>query len=197
MALDSKLSCNGTASRETDITGSFSKEIFPKFALTVSETYINLNPKGGPAQDGWSPLDFSAKYQLWEVPEHEFILSIGSDFTLGGGYVACSKLPTGFSPTAIAAMNDIAAVGALRCATDCGVRVHDDLSAIGFDDITAAEFSQPALTTVGIPRDRIGVPAFQALREMPDSKSHEGAEYRVTPKLAIRESRGAARTEGR
>ena len=120
-----------------------------------------------------------------------------SDFTLGGGYVACSKLLTGFSPTAIAAMNDIAAVGALRCATDCGVRVHDDLSAIGFDDITAAEFSQPALTTVGIPRDRIGVPAFQALREMPDSKSHEGAEYRVTPKLAIRESRGAARTEGR
>ncbi len=73
-----------TASREVDITGSLSKEIFPKFALTISDTYINLNPKGGPAQDGFSPLGFSAKYQLWEIPEHEFILSIGSDFTLGG-----------------------------------------------------------------------------------------------------------------
>ncbi|MCE0498671.1 MAG: hypothetical protein LV481_12065 [Methylacidiphilales bacterium] len=73
-----------TASHEIDITGSFSKEIFPKFALSIQDTYINLNPKGGPAQDGWSPLAFNAKYQLWEIPEHEFILSIGSDFTLGG-----------------------------------------------------------------------------------------------------------------
>jgi hypothetical protein len=73
-----------TASREVDITGSFSKEIFPKFALSIQDTYINLNPKGGPAQDGWSPITLNAKYQLWEVPEHEFILSIGSDFALGG-----------------------------------------------------------------------------------------------------------------
>ena len=73
-----------TASRELDVSGAFTKEIFPKFALTISDTYINLNPKGGPAQDGFSPLGFNAKYQLWEVPEHEFIFSIGSDFTLGG-----------------------------------------------------------------------------------------------------------------
>jgi hypothetical protein len=73
-----------SASNEVDISGSFSKEIFPKFALSVNETYINLNPKGGPAQDGWSPVSFNAKYQLWEIPAHEFILSIGSDFTLGG-----------------------------------------------------------------------------------------------------------------
>jgi hypothetical protein len=73
-----------TASHEVDISGSLSKEIFPKFALSISETYVNLNPKGGPAQDGWSNIGLNAKYQLWEVPEHEFILSIGSDVTLGG-----------------------------------------------------------------------------------------------------------------
>jgi len=73
-----------TTSNEVDVTGSFSKEIFPKFALSVQDTYINLNPKGGPAQDGFSPITFNAKYQLWEIPDHEFILSIGSDFTLGG-----------------------------------------------------------------------------------------------------------------
>ena len=72
------------ASKETDITASFSKEIFPKFALTISDTYITLNPKGGPAQDGFSNLGFNAKYQLWEIPDHEFILSVGSDFNLGG-----------------------------------------------------------------------------------------------------------------
>jgi hypothetical protein len=73
-----------TASRELDVNAAFTKEIFPKFALTVSDTYINLNPKGGPSQDGFSNLGFNAKYQLWEIPDHEFIFSIGSDFTLGG-----------------------------------------------------------------------------------------------------------------
>jgi len=73
-----------SATNEVDITGSFSKEIFPKFALSIQDTYINLNPKGGPSQDGFSPIVLNAKYQLWEVPEHEFILSIGSDFALGG-----------------------------------------------------------------------------------------------------------------
>jgi len=73
-----------TASQEWDITGSFSKEIFPKFALSVQDTYINLNPKGGPAQNGFSPVTLNAKYQLWEIPDHEFILSVGSDFALGG-----------------------------------------------------------------------------------------------------------------
>ena len=73
-----------SAGNEIDITGSLSKEIFPKFALSIQDTYINLNPKGGPAQDGYSPITLNAKYQLWEVPEHEFILSIGSDFALGG-----------------------------------------------------------------------------------------------------------------
>lgn len=72
------------ASKELDVTGAFSKEIFPKFALSVQDTYINLNPKGGPAQDGWSPITLNAKYQLLEVPDHEFILAVGSDFELGG-----------------------------------------------------------------------------------------------------------------
>jgi LacI family transcriptional regulator len=121
-------------------------------------------------------------------------MAVDSDFTLRGGYAACPKLLTRFSPTAIVAMNDITAVGALHYATIRGVRVPGDLSVIGFDDIPSAEFSQPSLTTVGIPRDMIGVLAFRALREMLDTESHEGEEYRVTPKLVVRESTGAART---
>lgn len=72
-----------TTSRETDINGSFSKEIFPKFALSVSGTYQNLNPKSGPAQDGFGNVNLNVKYQLYESPEHEFILSLGSDISLG------------------------------------------------------------------------------------------------------------------
>jgi hypothetical protein len=72
------------ATRELDVNASFTKELFPKFAFSVSGTYINLNPKGGPAQDGFDNISLNVKYQLWEVPEHEFILSIGSDIDLGG-----------------------------------------------------------------------------------------------------------------
>jgi hypothetical protein len=72
------------AAKELDVTGSFSKEIFPKFALSVQDTYVNQNPKGGPSNSAFSPITLNAKYQLWEIPEHEFILAIGSDFELGG-----------------------------------------------------------------------------------------------------------------
>ena len=69
--------------RETDINGSFSKEIFPKFAFSVSGTYINLNPKSGPAQDVFANVSLNVKYQLYENPDHEFILSLGADIDLG------------------------------------------------------------------------------------------------------------------
>ncbi len=71
-------------SKELDVSGSFTKEIFPKFALTIGNTYTHQNPAGGPLESGFSNLSFNAKYQLWEVPEHEFILSVGADMTLGG-----------------------------------------------------------------------------------------------------------------
>jgi hypothetical protein len=71
--------------REIDLSSEFDKEIFPKFALGVSGTYINLDPQAhqGPAQDGFDNVELSAKYQLWEVPEHEWILSVGCLADLG------------------------------------------------------------------------------------------------------------------
>jgi hypothetical protein len=71
--------------REIDVSSEFDKEIFPKFALGVSGTYINLEPQGhqGPAQDGFDNVELSAKYQLWEDPAHEWILSVGGEVDLG------------------------------------------------------------------------------------------------------------------
>ncbi|MEI9999802.1 MAG: hypothetical protein WDO13_11935 [Verrucomicrobiota bacterium] len=71
--------------REIDVTSEFDKEIFPKFALGVSGTYINLNPQDhqGPAQDGFDNVELSAKYQLWENAPHEWILSLGGEIDLG------------------------------------------------------------------------------------------------------------------
>ena len=71
--------------REVDVTAEFDKEIFPKFALGVSGTYINLDPQHdvGPSQDGFDNVSFSAKYQLYENPGHEFIFSLGGEIDLG------------------------------------------------------------------------------------------------------------------
>jgi len=69
--------------REIDIGAEFDKEIFPKFALGISTTYTVLTPKGSPLSEGFQNLTLTAKYQLWEIPAHEFILSIGGELDLG------------------------------------------------------------------------------------------------------------------
>ncbi|HTR40356.1 MAG TPA: hypothetical protein VMH87_01905 [Pseudomonadales bacterium] len=72
------------ATRETDIGVSFSKEILPKFAISLSETYVNLAPEGMPSVGGFDNLSLNAKYQLWENVPHEAIFSVGSDWDVGG-----------------------------------------------------------------------------------------------------------------
>ncbi len=78
--------------REIDVNASFTKEILPKLALSISGTYINQEPNKHtddgsdpmPSQSGFDNLSLNIKYQLYENPEHEFLFSIGSDFDLGG-----------------------------------------------------------------------------------------------------------------
>ena len=71
-----------------------------------------------------------------------------SDLTVQGGYFGCSRVLSGFPATAVMAGNDLMAIGALHYAYDRQIAVPAALSVIGFDDITFAQFTQPALTTV-------------------------------------------------
>ena len=120
--------------------------------------------------------------------------SIDADFTVKGGYYACAKLLAGGQPTAIVAGNDLTAIGVLHRAYDGGLRVPDDLSVVGFDDILFAEFTQPALTTVSVPRVEIGRVAFQALWTMMADPSRSGHEYRVGTKLIARQTTAVAKS---
>jgi LacI family transcriptional regulator len=119
---------------------------------------------------------------------------LDSDFSVKGGYFACSKLLSGGDPpTAIVAGNDLTAIGILHSAYDGGLRVPQDLSVVGFDDILFAEYTQPALTTVAVPRAEIGKVAFQALWTMLRDPSLTGREYRVGTQLISRQSTLAPR----
>ena len=66
-------------------------------------------------------------------------------------------------PTAVMAVNDEAAIGALRAIRESGLRVPDDISVAGFDDIAWASHTVPPLTTVRIPREEMGRAAARAV----------------------------------
>ncbi len=119
---------------------------------------------------------------------------IDADFTVKGGYFGFSKLLNGSVPTAIVAANDLMAIGVLHCAYDGGLRVPEDLSVVGFDDILFAEFTQPSLTTVAVPRAEIGKVAFQALWAMLLDPALAGREFRLGTRLVLRQSAVSPKT---
>jgi DNA-binding LacI/PurR family transcriptional regulator len=97
-------------------------------------------------------------------------------------------------PTAVVASTDVLAVGALRAADRLGIRVPEDVSIVGFDDIQLAEHTNPPLTTV---RQPISEMAAVAVRAAIDGTSNgsDGEEpviAHLEPTLVIRESSGPA-----
>jgi DNA-binding LacI/PurR family transcriptional regulator len=94
--------------------------------------------------------------------------------------------------TALFAYNDISAVGAIRAIKETGLRVPEDISVVGFDDIREAAYHLPSLTTVRQPLHKIGALAAEAL--MVRIENHDGheTEILVDPELVIRESTGPA-----
>jgi LacI family transcriptional regulator len=87
--------------------------------------------------------------------------------SLEGGRQAALELLRSHSarPTAIVAYNDLLAIGAIRAAHALGIRVPEDLSVVGCDDIDFAAFVEPPLTTVAQPRQKVGRLAIRLIYE--------------------------------
>ncbi|MEO8727269.1 MAG: LacI family DNA-binding transcriptional regulator [Acidobacteriaceae bacterium] len=96
--------------------------------------------------------------------------------------------------TALFAYNDISAIGAIRALADQGIRVPHDISVVGFDDIDAAEFHTPSLTTVRQPLFKMGEIAAQTLLERLGSANRDYVRtIAIEPELVVRESTAIAR----
>jgi len=111
------------------------------------------------------------------------------------GYEATKKLlsgSTGF--TAIFAFNDVSAIGAIRALQEAGFRVPEDVSVVGFDDVYAAAFHNPALTTIHQPLYQMGKLAAQHLLQRIANGAHAPYPEMVTvePELVIRQSTSQA-----
>jgi LacI family transcriptional regulator len=116
---------------------------------------------------------------------------IECDHTLKGGVAGYGKLQSlGVRPTAILCSNDMTAIGVLRAAYNEGLRVPDDLSVIGLDDIDFAEFTLPPLTTIRLSRADLARAAFEALRQQAEDPNNPKIqrEFLVSTSLVVRGS---------
>jgi DNA-binding LacI/PurR family transcriptional regulator len=116
---------------------------------------------------------------------------IECDHTLRGGVAGFERLRALASqPTAVLCSNDMTAIGVLRAAYMGGLRVPEDLSVIGLDDIDFAEFTLPPLTTIRLSRADLARAAFDALRAQTDGSVKIQREFLVSTSLVVRGSTG-------
>ena len=141
--------------------------------------------------------DFHTAMQSASLPVHADWV-IECDHTLRGGVSGFERLQTlGSRPTAIVCSNDMTAIGVLRAAYMAGLRVPQDLSVVGLDDIDFAEFTLPPLTTIRLSRADLARAAFEALRKQAEAEPGVKVqrEFLVSTSLVVRGSTGAPPSE--
>jgi LacI family transcriptional regulator len=126
--------------------------------------------------------------------EHSDLVEEGNHKVDGGLTAITRLLQRENPPTAVLASNDLTAIGAFRGIRQAGLRIPDDVSVIGFDDIDMAQFTEPPLTTVRLLRSELASLACNALLQSIKGNM-KGAEFGIGTHLIIRESTGKAKTK--
>jgi len=109
------------------------------------------------------------------------------------GYQASLKLlRLAPRPSALIVINDLLAISTLRAAADLGLRVPEDLSLVGFDDIPMANYLVPRLTTVTKNARAAGIKAFEVLLARIQNPDLPRQQIHIKPRLILRESTGPA-----
>jgi len=102
------------------------------------------------------------------------------------------KLPE--RPTAVVAHNDLIAIGAMKAFMEAGLRIPNDISVVGFDDIAAASYVQPPLTTVAYPKRQMGRAGIEMLLERLSSEEKmPTGTLKLPVELVVRASTGPAK----
>ncbi|MET7283676.1 LacI family DNA-binding transcriptional regulator [Kribbella sp. NPDC005582] len=144
---------------------------------TVHHLAIPSTTAVGDRQRGWKRALVAAGAPVPDVVRPQ-------SWSTAGAHEAALQLLLDPTVTAILCGNDDQALGVMRAAHDRGLRIPDDLSVVGFDDIPAAAYLTPALTTVRFDFAALGRQAFELLGSDPDPASV------AVPTLVVRESTG-------
>jgi DNA-binding LacI/PurR family transcriptional regulator len=110
------------------------------------------------------------------------------DWTPAAGHAAASELARSGEVTAVFAANDDMAVGAVSAFADAGLSVPADISVVGFDDIPAAPYLRPPLTTVRQDFDAVATRAIDVLVSMIEERPDPALPRDLTAELVVRSS---------
>jgi len=124
----------------------------------------------------------------------ELVVQIEDDLTTPQlGYPYAKKLLERKQPfTALFAYNDLAAIGAIYAFQEAGLRVPEDISVVGFDDVPIAVFSRPGLTTIRQPLAQMGRIAAKTLIDRIEDRAEYLPEIVIEPELIVRSSTAPA-----
>jgi LacI family transcriptional regulator, galactose operon repressor len=155
--------------------------------------FMKGNPLSSDSDDRWKAIcEVAQKIGMRIDPELTVQIDI-NDPTPQLGYPFAKQLLARKKPfTALFAYNDISAIGAIRALQEHGLRVPQDVSVMGFDDIPGAAFNTPTLTTVRQPLARMGQVAAQTLLERIAGRDDYPPEIAIEPELVVRESTAKA-----
>ena len=153
------------------------------------------------------PADRSDSADRWQAVRDVFVdLGIrcqpdlevqleGDCSTPGLGYPFTKQLLSRRRPfTALFAYNDNSAIGAISAIHEFGLRVPDDISVVGFDDIQAAAYSNPSLTTVRQPLLKMGEIAARTLLDHIEKPGQACSEILIEPEFVVRRSTARAKS---
>jgi LacI family transcriptional regulator len=144
-------------------------------------------PRGGKATDDRRRGYYAALAEAGIAPDPALVIE--SNFELPGGVAAAERLlDLPEPPTAIFCFNDNMAIGAMRVARERGLRVPEDLSLVGFDDLDEAEIVYPGLTTIRQPLAEMGRLAVSLLLRLLDDQPIEALHVELATRLVVRES---------
>jgi DNA-binding LacI/PurR family transcriptional regulator len=120
---------------------------------------------------------------------------VESNYRVDGGISAVrSLLNQGAMPSALLCGNDIIAIGTISALQEANIRVPDDVSVVGVDDILFARLACPPLTTIHVPREELGKLGFEILDKMRRS-SKNAVTRQVETHLVIRKSTAAPKAQ--
>jgi DNA-binding LacI/PurR family transcriptional regulator len=141
------------------------------------------------SSDRWNSIRKVAARLGINIPPELTVQIATDDPSPQQGYcLTKALLQRGRNFTAIFAYNDVSAIGAIRAIREAGLRVPEDVSVIGFDDIRDAAYHVPSLTTVRQPLRKMGEIAAQILMDRIEGREDYPSEVAIQPEFVIRES---------
>jgi LacI family transcriptional regulator len=154
-----------------------------------SIAFMRGQPFSSDSEDRWRSIENAAK-KLGLVIDRALVVQLDRDLTSPElGYPVVEQLlAAGKRFTALFSFNDVAAIGAIRALRDAKLRVPEDVSVMGFDDIRAAAFITPSLTTIRQPLEDMGRMAARIVLSRIRNQQEYGDQVAVEPALMARES---------